>query len=108
MAAVTVCIALDDQGHISVGTEPPDEGDQSPMLAGGQTDLAQPNDESSEQSDFQPAKSIDDALSIARDLLRNAAQVGGAVVGGEPGGAGAQDAANAAFASRRGGQMGGM
>lgn len=104
MPALKVCIAIDDHGGISVGAEPPD-GDQDDMAAGqdpGMTDLAQPPAAEAAESDYmKPAKSIDEALSIARDLLRNAGQVGAAVIGGEPGGPGAQSSADAAFAARR-------
>lgn len=111
---ISVCIEIDDTGAITVGAEPPEqegampEG-QDPAAATGMTDLSQPpagDDESAEKSYMQPAKSIDDALSIARGLLRQATQAGGATMGGEPGGAGAQSSADAAFASRRGGKAG--
>jgi hypothetical protein len=110
---ISVCIEIDEDGTITVGAEPP-EGDESESGADdgsdagqstGMTDLSQPpegDDEDAEKSYMRPAKSFDDARSIARDLLRNASQVGGATMGGEPGGAGAQSAADAAFKSRRG------
>lgn len=112
--AITVCIEVDDDGAISVGTEPeaPEamagEGAAPPVGATpGMTDLAQPPvDDESNEPGMQPAKSIDDALAIARGLLRQATQAGGATMGGDPGGEGAQSSADAAFKSRRGGKAG--
>lgn len=64
---LAVVIEIDAQGQISVGAEPPDQPE-------GQQE--QPGDEeAAEQSYMQRAKSIDDALRIAGDLLRNAPQV---------------------------------
>jgi hypothetical protein len=112
---ISVCIEIDDTGAITVGAEPPEQegampdAGQDPAAAPGMTDLSQPptaDDESAEKSYMQPAKSIDDALSIARGLLRQATQAGGATMGGEPGGEGAQSSADAAFQSRRGGKAG--
>jgi hypothetical protein len=114
---ISVCIEIDDTGAITVGAEPPDADDGATPSAGadptaatpGMTDLSQPpaaDDESEEKSYMQPAKSIDDALSIARGLLRQATQAGGATMGGDPGGEGAQSSADAAFQSRRGGKAG--
>lgn len=122
MAEITVCISLDDQtGQYSVGMEPPEPPD-SPMppdgsappapspagQASGMQDLAKPPAPGGDDDDsyMQPAKSLDDALAQARMLLRQAAPAGGAVMGGEPGGEGAQSAADAAFASRRGAKGG--
>jgi len=112
---ISVCIEIDDTGAITVGAEPqeqegamPDVG-QDPAATPGMTDLSQPpaaDDESTEKSYMQPARSIDDALSIARGLLRQATQAGSATMGGDPGGEGAQTSADAAFKSRRGGKAG--
>lgn len=114
MAEITVCIEIDEQGQITVGQEPPeDDGSESdgqdPGLASAQagqmTDLSQPagDEEDTEKSYMQPVKSIDEALKMARQILQQAAPQGGSVMG-TPGAPGEQDAANSAFASRRGGK----
>lgn len=121
MAEITVCIEFDDAtGQYSVGMEPPEppeapmppDGSAPPPPAGqapGMQDLAKPPVPGGDDDSYmQPAKSLDDALAQARMLLRQAMPAdGGAVMGGEPGGMGAQSAADAAFASRRG-TKGGM
>jgi hypothetical protein len=112
MAEITVCIEIDEDGTISVGAEPSESEDSSddgsdPSQAQGMTDLSQPpeaGEEDAEKSYMKPVNSIEQALSVARDLLKNANQVSGATMGGDPGGPGAQDAANAAFQARRGGR----
>jgi hypothetical protein len=55
----TVCIEMADDGSITVGLEP-EEGD-------GQEGSAA--DESQDKSWMSPAKSLDEALSVAKDLL---------------------------------------
>lgn len=124
MAEITVCIEFDDAtGQYSVGMEPPEAPDAAmspdgsappaPPPAGqapGMQDLAKPpapgDEEAGEAAYMKPARNLDDALAQARMLLRQAMPVGGAVMGGEPGGMGAQSAADAAFASRRGAKGG--
>jgi hypothetical protein len=108
MAEIKVCIEIDEDGTISVGAEPPEAGDDAEAADAGQTpgmtDLAAPQggEEGAEKSYMEPVKSIDEALSVARDLLRNAAQVGGATIGGDASDPAMQDSADAAFKSRRG------
>lgn len=97
--AITVCISIDDAGAISVGEEPQDGAMDAQSGQSGMTDLAEPPDAAA--SGMQPARSIDDALAMARDMLRTATQQGGAIVA-TPGGADQQDAAGAAFAANRG------
>lgn len=89
------------------GSAPPPPAGQAP----GMQDLAKPpapgDEESAEDAYMKPARNLDDALAQARMLLRQAMPAdGGAVMGGEPGGMGAQSAADAAFASRRGAKGG--
>lgn len=114
MAEITVCIEIDENGQITVGAEPTEDeamGEDSASSAdgSGEIDLADPqsagssgesSEEDAEKSYMQPVKSIEQALSVARDLLKNAAQVGGAV-SAPPGGAEQQSAANAAFTANR-------
>ena len=62
---ITVCIEIDADGSISVGTQPEDDGaDPS-----GMTDMAQPQDD---EIGMQPAQSIDEALKIATDIAAKA------------------------------------
>ena len=105
--SITVCIKVDDQGAITVGLDENesasemDSQEQSQEV--GMTDLSQPQSaESGEGGQMQSVKSIKDALQVAGDLLRTTSQQSAALVGGEAGGAGAQQAADAAFQSRRG------
>lgn len=62
MAEKKVCIEVDDNGQILVGLEPA----EMEQMQGG---MQQGGEEQSEQSYMKPVKSIDDALSVARDLL---------------------------------------
>ncbi|MFZ6723323.1 hypothetical protein [Undibacterium sp. Ji49W] len=102
---VSVCIAIDEDGNISVGTQDSAATTSSPAMGMG-TDAASADNDADDTSGMQPADNIDQALAVARELLRRAAQVGAATIGGEPGGEGAQDAADAAFKSRRGDKAG--
>ncbi|MBC3919174.1 hypothetical protein H8L32_16905 [Undibacterium sp. CY18W] len=107
---VSVCIEIDEDGNISVGTQDSASVDSSlssssPAMGMG-TDASSAENDTDGTSGMQPADSIDQALAVARELLRNAAQAGAATIGGEPGGEGAQDAADAAFKSRRGDKAG--
>jgi hypothetical protein len=62
-----VCIEMEDDGSISVGLEPTDmaEGGQG---GGGGAEGSQ-GQEDAESSYMKPAKSLDDALQVAKDLL---------------------------------------
>lgn len=74
--SLTVCIEIDDDGQITVGTEP-DEAEQGGQQSGGMPG-AQPmqgQGEESEDANMRSVKSIDEALQVAGDLLRNAPQV---------------------------------
>ncbi len=102
MAAIKVCIEVGEDGAISVGAEPSESGDQGAAADPGMMDMAQPPaGEDAERSYMRPAGSIEQALSIARDLLRSASQVGGAITA-PPGGAEQQGSADAAFMANRG------
>ncbi|MFZ6769912.1 hypothetical protein ACO0LM_22895 [Undibacterium sp. Di26W] len=106
---ISVCIAIDEDGNISVGTQDSASGASSVPSASSAMGMeadASAADDAGDASGMQPADNIDQALAVARELLRNAAQVGAATIGGEPGGEGAQDAADAAFKSRRGDKAG--
>lgn len=102
MAEITVCIEIDDQGQISVGMEPQESEDagaqgSAPSQQGGQmtnlADIPAGDEEDAEKSYMQPAKSIDQALSMARDMLMQASGQGPEVE---------QGAADDAFKARRG------
>ncbi|MFZ6757987.1 hypothetical protein ACO0K9_12330 [Undibacterium sp. Ji50W] len=111
---ISVCIAIDEDGNISVGTQDSASGASSAPSAssamGMGADASAADDAgdagAGDASGMQPADNIDQALAVARELLRKAAQVGAATIGGDPGGEGAQDAADAAFKSRRGDKAG--
>ena len=65
MPKITVEIEIDtDSGAVMVGVEPPDESAGAPMDQG-----AAPAVE--DKSYLQPANSVDEALSTAKDLLTN-------------------------------------
>jgi hypothetical protein len=76
MPKITVEIELAEDGTVTVGAEPPDaQGEGTPT---GQGDQPGADD----KAYMQPAKSVEDALMIAKDLLTNpqaqqAAQQGG-------------------------------
>ena len=104
MAEIKVCIEVDEAGTILVGAEPPEGGEPMGAELGpdGTTNMADmagtdemaPGEEETEQSYMQEVGSIEEALSVARDLLKNAGQVGPALE---------QQAADSAFkASGRG------
>lgn len=95
---ITVCIEVDADGSISVGQQPPEGGEDDASSPDGMQDLSQPG--SDDESYMRPVKSIDEALRMARMMLQQAMPQG--AVMGKPGAPGEQDAANNAFASRRG------
>ena len=62
---IKVCIAKDDQGQFTVGTDENQAEANGPrMMAGGM-----PMDESKDAANMQPVADIEAALSTARDLL---------------------------------------
>jgi len=75
MANITVCIKCDDKGQYSVGAMPAEA--QAPVEGAP----AAPEDEAAEQQALQPVKSLDEALQVAGDLLKNAGQVNEAAQG---------------------------
>ena len=60
MANITVCIKCDEQGQYSVGTQP-----EAPVEGAAPA----------EEQALQPVKSLEEALQVAGDLLKNAGQV---------------------------------
>jgi hypothetical protein len=109
MPEITVCIEMDtDTGQISVGMEPEEQEQQSPSQASpssqmmGMTDLSKAGgEEETEKSYMKPVKSIDEALSVAADLLKNAGQVQASAAQGPD----QQSAADAAFKTQRGSML---
>jgi len=71
MANITVCIKCDDEGNYSVGAMPAEA--QAPVE--GAPAAAAAEDEAAEQQALQPVKSLEEALQVAGDLLKNAGQV---------------------------------
>lgn len=59
--ATTVCIEMSDDGQYSVGIEP--DGADSGMTEGDPAEMEQ------DKSYMTPAKDIDDALAMAREML---------------------------------------
>lgn len=69
----TVEIEMEDDGTFSVGSPPPEteeagEAEGSPQDAGEDTE-GSPAEESEEKAYMKPAKTIDEALDMARQLL---------------------------------------
>jgi hypothetical protein len=104
----TVIIDCDDQGNYSVGEEPHESPDQEAAeqqgegAAGGGADASGPSGGDDEDDgsgiQMQPAKSLDDALKMAKALLMQ---------GSEADQAGAEDAFKQGYADTAGPSAGG-
>ena len=61
-----ITIQIDDNGQYSVGEEPMNEPNESGITEGGSQDMMTG---STDNTEMQPAKNLDDALNIAKQML---------------------------------------
>ena len=74
MAAIKVCIEIDEKGQVTVGAEPEEQAEPQETAVAESQGMADAG-----QDYMRPVKSVDEALQVARDLLANAGQVGAAM-----------------------------